>query len=99
MLVGTAVGEMRVWSDAEEGLVALCTALFDRYRLQPTDLIALRICYPDGSFPVAALRRLGITRIPVFWQEGSGLRVELHTRMRRKRRFRPVILPQEMVHP
>lgn len=93
-LVASARGEAVIEGGAPgDDLVTLCASLLCVNRLLPSDLVALRIGCPDRSFPREGLHRMGIRRIPIFWEEAPKLWVELHARVRRKRRLRSLPLP------
>lgn len=94
-LVAQATGETKLLPEGEEAtLRLLLERLLAENRLRGASVVAARIGLPSGEPAPAALRSLGITRIPVFWERHPHPRVEIHARVSRRRRLRSLSLEE-----
>lgn len=92
-LVEQATGESRLAPEGEEAtLRALLTRLLEINRLAAQSLVAARIGLPSGEPMPGVLRAMGIRRIPIFWERRENPRVEIHVRLRRRRRLRSLAM-------
>lgn len=92
-LVAQATGESRLAPEGEEAtLRALLTRLLEINRLAAQSLVAARIGLPSGEPMPGVLRAMGIRRIPIFWERCENPRVEIHVRLRRRRRLRSLAM-------
>lgn len=97
-LVAQATGEAPLLPAGEAAtLRKLLEALLAQNRLRGPSLVAARVGLPSGEPAPEALRGLGVSRIPVFWERRERLRVEIHARVRRRRRLKSLDLCMEEV--